>query len=361
MNIANDLKKDGINILKPLDPLSITLISKFVAEKLSSAFPFYNLKYNDLFIKISRVPMYIASIPEGLSEANYFYKNSTIYFKEGLSIEDMQKLAIHEFIHHLQELKENNILYRLGLCDCTSFKIQGMALNEGAVQFMTSKALKINSDTVKYYDIEFSTISPTYYPVICNIIQQMAYITGNEVLFDSTLHSNDRFKNTFIFLCGNKTFYKVQKNLDKILKAEENIIFQSSKMENAHISKKAIAKISTQIGINKQIIKSTFIETQNMILTSYFKNLLNNIFSVENIDSFRQKLYNYKDLLGTTQGYSYFNNFYINMMLKLDEKYSNIAGNTYLVEYKRSIFKVIFDTLSKVFRKTDEDFNININ
>jgi len=83
MKIENDLRKDGITVIEPLDMLSVTLISKFIAEKLSSALPFYNLKYHDIFVKASRISMYIADIPEGLSEANYFYKNSAIYFKKG--------------------------------------------------------------------------------------------------------------------------------------------------------------------------------------------------------------------------------------------------------------------------------------
>ena len=81
MSIEKDLKKDGIQVIKEVDTLSVTLIAKFVAERLSSTFLFYGLKYNDLFIKISRIPMYIATMPDGMAEANYFYKNSSIYFR----------------------------------------------------------------------------------------------------------------------------------------------------------------------------------------------------------------------------------------------------------------------------------------
>ena len=52
MNIEKDLKKDGITVIKPLDMLNITLIAKFVAEKLLSSFPFYGFNSDKLFIKI---------------------------------------------------------------------------------------------------------------------------------------------------------------------------------------------------------------------------------------------------------------------------------------------------------------------
>lgn len=43
MNVENELKKDGITVIKPLDTLSITLIAKFVAEKFMSFFPIFTL------------------------------------------------------------------------------------------------------------------------------------------------------------------------------------------------------------------------------------------------------------------------------------------------------------------------------
>ena len=232
MNIENELKKDGITIIKPLDTLSVTLIAKFVSEKFMSFFPFSRFYYHDLFVKISRLGMYIADIPEGMSEANYFYKNSSIYFKDGLSMDEMKELTIHEFIHHFQEIKDQKgNLYRLGLCDFTGIRVHGMALNEAAVQLISSKILKNKQDSVKYYGIEFLTTTPSYYPLLCNLISQMSYIVGDVVLYDSTLYSNDRFKNAFINLTSESTFNKIEKNFDKILDAEEKIINITAKLQ----------------------------------------------------------------------------------------------------------------------------------
>lgn len=349
-NIENELKKDGITIVKPVDILTITLIAKFVSEKLTTSFIFYGLKQDELFIKISRTPMFIAKIPEGMSEANYLYKNSSIYFKEGLSLEEMQVYAIHEFIHCYQELKDKkNILYRLGLCDFTNLKVYGMALNEAAVQLMSAKAIKSQIDTVKYYGIEMPTISPNCYPIICNLIAQMAYITGEQVLFDSTLYSNNNFKNSFMNLCGEKTFYTVQNNFDKILKTEEKILKLNSKLEkNDNLSEHLITKYSRHIIKYKNVIQNTFIETQNLILTSYFNNLFNNVFSSTEAEDFRKKLYNYKDIIGTTENYSYFNDYYINMMHKLSEKLDNINSNVYLEPYKTNVLSLVVNKLLKL-------------
>lgn len=359
MNVENELKKDGITIIKPLDILSITLIAKFVAEKFISFFPFSRFHYHDLFVRISRLDMYIADMPEGLSEANYFYKNSSIYFKNGLNIDQMKELTIHEFIHHFQEIKDlKGNLYRLGLCDFTGVKVHGMALNEAAVQLISSKILKNKQDSVKYYGIEFNTITPTYYPLLCTLINQMAYIVGDVVLYDSTLYSNDRFKNAFIRLTSESTFHQIEKNFDKILEAEEKIILATSNLQEHDLDDKQIAKISTQISVYKKIIQDTFIETQNKIFTSYFDKRLNNLYSVQDIEDFRRKLYSYKDLLGIIDGYTYFNDYYIYLMTKLDNIYDQITGKTSLVLYKRNLWQILLSKLSKLFGRTSETENI---
>lgn len=355
MNVENELKKDGITVIKPLDALSVTLIAKFVAEKFMSFFPFSRFRYHELFSKVSHLDMYLADMPKGMSEANYFYKNSSIYFKNGLSLEEMKELAIHEFMHHFQEIKDQKgNLYRLGICDFTGIKVHGMALNEAAVQLISSKILKKEEDMVKYYGISFSTPTPSYYPLLCNLISQMAYVVGEVVLFDSTLYSNNRFKNTFIRLTSDSTFHKVEKNFDKILEAEEKIIRLTSRIEQEDLVEKEMAKISSQIGICKKLIQDTFIETQNKILTSYFNRSLNNLYSVQDIEDFRKKLYCYKDLLGTTENYTYFNDYYISLMTKLDEIYESITGDTALIPCKRSLWQILLRKISKLFAKSYE-------
>ena len=124
MSIETELKKDGIEVIEKLDTLKINSIAMNVSLKLCETFPEYNLNQNELFIKLSRLNMYKAKMPEGMAEANYFYKNTSIYFNEHIQDEDLEEFAIHECIHYLQEIKDKrNYLLRMGLCDYTEFKI----------------------------------------------------------------------------------------------------------------------------------------------------------------------------------------------------------------------------------------------
>ena len=350
MNVEEELKKDGITIIKPIDTLSVTLIAKFVAEKFVAFFPFSRFNYHDLFVKLAHLNMYIADIPDGMAQANYFYKNSSIYFKNGLSIDEMQELCIHEFLHHFQEIKDQKgNLYRLGLCDYTGINVHGAALNEAAVQLISSKILKNTEETVKYYGIEFSTITPSYYPLLCALISQMAYVVGEVVLYDSTLYSNDRFKKAFIHSTSEETFHQVEKNFDKIMDSEEKIILANLKLQSTNLTQKDVSKINTQIDNYKKIIQSIFLETQNKIFTSYFNKRLNNLFSPQDIEDFRKKIYFYRNLIGITDNYTYFDDFYNTLMIKLDEIYDKITISTSLITYKTSFWQIIFGKISKLF------------
>ena len=92
MSVESDLRKDGIEVIKKLDTLRVNSIARTVSISLCETFPDFNLNQNDLFIKLSRLDMYIAKMPEGMAEANYFYKNSSIYFRAGLSLDEISTL-----------------------------------------------------------------------------------------------------------------------------------------------------------------------------------------------------------------------------------------------------------------------------
>ena len=231
MSVESDLKKDGIIITNKLDTLKINSIARNVAVKICDTFPQFCLNQNELFIKLSRLNMYKANMPDGMAEANYFYKNSSIYFNEHIQDEDLEEFAVHECIHYIQEVKDKkNYLIRMGLCDHSDFKVYGLGLNEASVQLMASKVIGIKNDFVKYFGISFETNSPSYYPLECCLANQLAYLIGEDILFESTINSNDNFKNKFIESTSIKTFLCVQSALDSILYAEESIIKLNNKI-----------------------------------------------------------------------------------------------------------------------------------
>ncbi len=327
MSVNSELKKAGIEVIEELDTMKINSIARYISSSICENFPNYGFNQNELFIRLCRVNMYRAKMAEGMAEANYFYKNNSIYFNEHIEPDDIEEFAIHECIHFIQEVKDRkNDLIKMGLCDYTEFKVYGLGLNEAAVQLISSKIVGIPKEYVKYFNISFETTSPSYYPLECCLVSQLGYLVGEDILFESTLKSNNNFKNKLIEAISYKAFMTVQNSIDDILYTEEKIIKLNNKIIQIDDRNKKVDNMLNKINELKSNITSTFISTQNLIISSYFDNLFDKITNMENVEKFRKKLYEFKSYLGFTEGYTFFNNYYIEMMSKLEHK-SNIIEN----------------------------------
>jgi len=319
MSIQKDLKKEGIQVIEQIDSLIANTILKNIARRIVETFPDYELSEKDILKNFSKLTLYKAKMIEGMAEANYFYKNTSIYFNEYIEYDDIEEFAIHECIHYLQEVKdENGKLLRMGL--------SGEALNEAAVQFMASHIIGIEPDYEKYYNITLYTPSPSYYPLECSLINQITYFTGTDLLFKSTLFSNDDFKNAIIRMSSEKIYHEIQSCFDKLLITEENIIKLNNKISLLKDGDNKIDKIHHKIDKLKEKITSLYIKTQNIIIKEFFNYEFTQISDLEKLEIFRRKLYKFSDIIGKTSNYVFFDNYYTEMMNKLEHK-CNVLEN----------------------------------
>ena len=369
MNIESDLKKDGIEVLEPLDTLKINSLAMNISIKLCETFPNLGLNQNELFINLSRLNMYKAKMPEGMAEANYFYKNSSIYFNSHIPDEDIEEFAVHECIHHLQEVKDKkNYLIRMGLCDYTEFKVYGLGFNEAAVQLMASKVNSIPKEYVKYFGISFETNSPSYYPLECCLVNQLAYLVGEDILFESTLFSNDNVKIKLSEILSEKSFLAIQNAIDEILENEENIIKLNNKIAGIDDRNKKVDGFVKKIDELKNEISLIFLRTQNLIISSYFNNAFEKITNLEELENYRKKLHNFKDYLGFAEGYTFFSNFYTKKMNELEEKYNILENGNYddiekslkVISKKENKIILLFKKIKKLLLGEKEENNNQI-
>ena len=353
LSTHSKLKKEGIEIIKKLDPSKVNKIAVNVASKLCLAFPEHDLKRSELFESLSNLSMYIAKMPEDSSGAKYFYKNNSIYFNEIFDVEEMSKLAVHECIHFIQNSNNSD---RMGLYNSSSNF--GLGLNEAAVQLMASEANFAENANETYYGISLNTISPDYYPLQCTLVNQIAYFTGTYPLFHSTLTGNDIFKNTFIVKSDKKVYNTIIKNLDKLLVLENNLNCFALELEYADkIS--SIKHLNKLINKYKSEIKSLFFKTQNLIMEKCFKSDFNNIRNDDDIKNFSKKLYNFKNIIGYSDEYSFYNVFYRKMMSAVQEKkiyiekygelnlFENINNSLMIVDNTRNAFSFISILITK--------------
>lgn len=337
MKKGKALQKAGIKITKELSTLEINKIASIISEKICDSFPEHNINKTDLFSSLSRVNMYLATFEDN-SAAKYYYKDDSIFFKEDIDFEALETPAIHECLHFIQAIKTKyGNLKRLGLYDLASITSSGLAINEAAVQLMASDATNSPEDSVKYYGMEFKTSSPVFYPIECALVKQMTYFTGTYPLYHSTLYSDDIFKNTFIMKSDKKTYNKIIKNLDLIVEYQEILHKETlylSYIECDNINSPKAQASKNNIEHLKEAIKFTALKTQELILTTCAYSDLDLVRDEKSAKDFKNKLYNFQENLIISEGYNFFNNFYCNMMEKLDERRELIKKYGVFVRFK---------------------------
>lgn len=319
MSIENILKKEGINNIKPLEFNQIKIIAKDIAIKLCLAFPEHDLDRQALYNSFCSLNMYTASMSKDSSGAKYISLNNSIYFNNILAFEKIPDVAMHECIHFIQESRLFNKNDSLGL----SSAFYGLALNESAVQLMASEANMYDVSEEKYFDITIKTISPNYYPLECTLVNQLAYFTGTYPLYHSTLNSDDVFKNTFIAKFNKKIYFWIIKNLDKLLELETEL-FHYIKILECSDKTNDIKELNSIISFKKKSITKLFFNIQNYIIRNCFACEFNNITTLENLKLLKHRLYNFKNVIGITDGYNFYNTFYCDMMNALENKKEEI-------------------------------------
>ena len=353
MSIKRDLKREGIEIIQKVDTLTVNSIARNVGNILSSNFPKLELNSNELFMKLARLNMYYAKLPSGIS-AKYFYKNKTIYFDYNIQPQYLANVAIHECIHYLQEIcDKNGNLIRLGLCDYTEGKFPGIGINEAAVQLMAAKCIGNKYETVKYFDIEIPTNTEKYYPLECAIVNEMAYVIGEDILFDSTLNSNDKFEEQFISLTSKKDFYTIQKNIDLLVEEQSTLEELYINLKEFDTDTNFVRKCVEQIDKQKIKIRELFLGTQKLILTSYFDNSIKLAYTPKIIENYRNKLYLFKNLIGQYEGDNFYNEYYIQKMVEIEKRYE--SDNTEI----RDLVVIKHSFISKLFIKIRALFGLN--
>lgn len=116
----------------------------------------------------------------------------------------------------------------------------------------------------------------------------------------------------------------------------------------------------------KNEITLTFMRTQNLIISSYFDKAFNNISNLEEVEDYRRKLYSFKDYLGSTEGYTFFNKYYVNKMKQLEEKYNALENGEVktaikIISKKENKLLAIFKSIKKIIfgNNTEKEYKSN--
>lgn len=339
MNVDFLLKREGISNICELNSNDVRTISSDIAIKLCLAFPEHSFNRQQLFNSFCNLKMYTASMPNDSSGAKYVAETNSIYFNNKLDFTSVPDVAMHECIHYLQNS------FSAGKKETSHDFFSELALNEAAVQLMASEANMSNVVEEKYFDISLRTNSPDFYPLECALVNELVYFTGTFPLYHSVLFNSDVFKNTFCAKFSKRIYDRISKLLDKLLQLENDLYCYTKELS---VTEKIndIKELNSIIVNQRQAITKMFFSIQNYIIRNCFTYDFNNIRDAEDLHNFKNKLYNFKNIMGTSSNYTFYNNFYCDLMNALDQKQIEVAkfGEISLFKEECTSLAIIDDT-----------------
>ena len=352
-----NLGNTGIEVIEPLGDEKIIDIVNQVSTRIMTAFPDNKLSYLDIYKTLLDTPMYYARIPKGLSKANYYYKDSSIYFSKNTNLSEIDEFVFHEFIHRLQERKDKKgNITRLGVCEINELSVKATALNEAAIQFVTTKAFNMPKKQINIYNMTMPSRTE-YYPIITNIIYQLAFLLGEDVLIDSTLNGNEDFKIDIIDNIGENEYKFIEKNLNDILRIKSEILNIQNNVQLVDKWEGSENSKFLEIEQKAKIIKKIFFDIQNKIYTSYFNNLLKRTENDLEIKMIIQKLEDYKEYIGIAEDNIAFNLFYSDFTKRAEKRIDELKNKTALVVLKDNFIYRFFRKIKRLFKHSENEYN----
>ena len=281
MNNDNELRKIGIIPKEKIEVTDKIKIAKYVSDKLSdnveALSSSYN--YNELYIRIYNCEMYYADIDPKFKGVFYYYKYNSIYIDKNAT--DIERYLIHEILHYLQKFnKVGKETDRAGLCNFMEFKILGLGINEAIVQYITAKAMGNKIKRIENQFVSIATNSENYYKYLTSLANQILFLLGEEQAIQSTVSSNEKFEDDLY-----NTF---QDDTNKILKGFDAILDENNKQDR-----------------DEAKIINIYMETQELIYKTYFKNMSKMITEKEDVNDQVQKLENYETIMGKLRNPEY--------------------------------------------------------
>lgn len=335
MNTEKKLEKLGITTTREFTQREVRYIAEEVTELLVKAFPILEDDYNNLLIRLLNCKMYFANINENknISNVNYIYENKSIYFDERVNLDNINDKIIHECIHYLQDIRnEKGKLKKMGLCGFEELSTYGLGINEGAVQYIASKAVGNTLTITKKAGIILKTVSPNYYPFLTNLIHQVVYVMGEDIIVKGTINCNEKFEEEFL-----NTF---EERASTIIKMFDKIIDLLNK-SNEETQEENKQLFNTEIA-------NEYIETQNTIMKTYFDKICNRLTTIEEVDFYIEKFLNYKPLLGVVEETRFslnddYEQYKEQILKKFDKRIMEISKesskNTLSIIYNNRLFR----------------------
>lgn len=337
MNLQKKLQALGIEQIEKLDDMYVRVIATNVTEIITNAFPSIYSEYNNILIKLLNCRMYVAKVTKPISKVNYIYEDNSIYFDKSIDLNKVNEQMIHECIHYLQDVRTTKgKLNKIGLCNFDNFSIYGLGINEAVTQYISAKCVQNSVTTIEKYGIRLKTISPNYYPFLTNLTEQIVNLLDDKALIKGILGNNIEFEDQIL-----NTF---EANTKKIMNYFDNIIDIDNRL-NMETDKE-------KIEIYEEEIASIYIETQNIIFSTFFDKLLPRLTTYQEVNFYIDKAICCKNIMGVNLKERFsINSFYDTQLEVIISKYDKKKIELERKKKNNMLMLITDNKLMKIIRK----------
>ena len=339
----------GIELLYRVEDYNKIKLANQMSDKLVNSFPDLKLNKVNLYKKILDTDMYYAKIPNELSKVNYYYKKSSIYFSEDIDFDNIDEFTFHECMHRIQESRtRKGKLNGFGLCEVNELTVKGAALNEGAIQLITSKVLNMREKKFNVYGINMNC-KTNYYPLLTSLVNQIVFLLDEDIFVDSVINTNEKFKIDIINNLGEGQYNQIEKNCNELLKFKDNIL---------NIQKDRWDIDDSDEKIEKEIekIRDIYFKTQDIIFISFFEGQLKRTEHGFEVLSLKEKINKYRKLIGSNSEYFGFDKFYFDFNKRADKRIEELKNKQALTVVKENIFLKIINKIKNLFMIPQKEY-----
>ena len=339
MNIQKKLSRLGIEVLDAVDKKDVNYIAHYITNVITQTFPVLQDQYNEILAKILNCKMYYAKVGENIADVNYVYDDDSIYIEQNIDIFEPNEQLFREVIHYLQVRRNNKgKIKTMGLCNFSEFSIKGLGLNEGIVQYMAARMFKNEKEHINKYGIYLFTISPTQYPMLTNLVEQLIYLLGESSIVRATIGVDIEFEDEF-FNTFEEKGNTIIKNIDRILDLKSELSLQ----ENAN-----------SVDMLEAEVANLYLNTQEIMLKKYYNNIIPRLTKIEEVDFYIEKFLSNEKVCGIKDDLEFidaFKEFKDEIIKKFDKQLMKISrekGKNTLSRYNK--IGALFGKVAGIFK-----------
>ena len=245
MRFSKLLNRFDIDVIKEISNEEHHILARNVAKIISNKFNY--IEYGYVYEKLMIAKIYIADLPEGITNAIYSYEEDTLLISMHEDLSHVSEELLYECIHAIQDIRnKKGEIRQLGQCFFSDFKVYAIAINEACVQYIVAQIFGKEDKIVEAYGVRARTYSPSKYPLICNILEQMLFVSDERKLVESTIYSNEDFILDQMDELGEANYANIRNNLDAMLYASEEIINGKARIKLTRIWRTRRSKAYTR-------------------------------------------------------------------------------------------------------------------